>query len=133
VSASVSSLVPAARVPVPRGAAFAAFARGGLRSVLVRPGRSGAALVLVAGFAGLPAAGAFAVWAARRCGRSVAIRPGPGGAGGAWLVSCPVAWRSSRLPACVGRCLFVAGGVRGLSSALAAAGLPRLPRVVRVG
>ena len=119
---------PAPRVPAPRGAAFVAFARGGLRSVLVRPGASGARLVLVAGFAALPAAGAFARWAARRCGRSVVVRSGPGGAGGAWLVSCPVAWSSSRLPACCGRSVFVAGGVRGLAAALARAGLPRVAR-----
>ena len=123
-----SSSAPAPRVPAPRGAAFVAFARGGLRSVLVRPGRSGAALVLVAGFAALPSAGRFAAWAARRSGCSVAVRPGPGGAGGAWLVSCPVAWSSSRLPACCGRSVFVAGGVRGLAAALARAGLPRVAR-----
>ena len=81
--------------------------------------------MLVAGFGSLAPASAFAAWAARRAGRSVALRVGPGGAGGSWAVSCPVAWPSSRGPAGAGRLVPVVGGVRGLSSALARAGLPR--------
>jgi len=109
----------------PRSAAFVAFSCGSLSSVLVRPGRSGAAWVLVAGFESLSSASAFARRAAIRAGRSVALRPGAGGAAGAWSVSCPVAWSSSRGPAGAGRLLPVTGGVRGLSAALARAGLPR--------
>jgi hypothetical protein len=109
----------------PRSAAFVAFSCRSLSSVLVRPGRSGAAWVLVAGFESLSSASAFARRAAIRAGRSVALRPGAGGAAGAWSVSCPVAWPSSRGPAGAGRLLPVAGGVRGLSAALARAGLPR--------
>ena len=109
----------------PRSAAFVAFSCGSLSSVLVRPGRSGAAWVLVAGFESLSSASAFARRAAIRAGRSVALRPGAGGAAGAWSVSCPVAWPSSRGPAGAGRLLPVAGGVRGLSAALARVGLPR--------
>lgn len=107
-----------------RSAAFVAFTAGGLRSVLVRPGRHGAAVVLVAGFSSASSASRFAARAARAAGRSVAVRRGPGGEMGAWLVSAPVAWPSSVLPAGAGRVVFVAGGVRGLSTALAAAGLP---------
>jgi hypothetical protein len=109
----------------PRSAAFVAFSCGSLSSVLVRPGRSGAAWVLVAGFESLSSASAFARRAAIRAGCSVALRPGAGGAAGAWSVSCPVAWPSSRGPAGAGRLLAVSGGVRGLSAALARAGLPR--------
>ena len=98
----------------PRSAAFVAFSCGSLSSVLVRPGRSGAAWVLVAGFESLSSASAFARRAAIRSGRSVALRPGAGGAAGEWSVSCPVSWSSSRGPAGAGRLLPVAGGVRGL-------------------
>ena len=83
----------------PRSAAFVAFSCGSLSSVLVRPGRSGAAWVLVAGFESLSSASAFARRAAIRSGRSVALRPGAGGAAGEWSVSCPVFWQSSRGPA----------------------------------
>ena len=93
----------------PRSAAFVAFSCGSLSSVLVRPGRSGAAWVLVAGFESLSSASAFARRAAIRAGRSVALRPGAGGAAGAWSVSCPVAWPSSRGPAGAGRLLPVVG------------------------
>ena len=110
----------------PRSAAFVAFSCGSLSSVLVRPGRSGAAWVLVAGFESLSSASAFARRAAIRSGRSVALRPGAGGAAGEWSVSCPVSWSSSRGPAGAGRLLPVAGGVRGLSETLDRAGLPNV-------
>ena len=65
-------LLPARGCPVvafsPRSAAFVAFSCGSLSSVLVRPGRSGAAWVLVAGFESLSSASAFARRAAIRVG-----------------------------------------------------------------
>lgn len=106
----------------PRGAVFAAFASGGLLSFCVRPGRSGAAVVLVASFSSPASAGRFARRAARRAGRSVVVRSV---CPGVWAVSCPVAWPSSRLPAGAGRAWPVSGGLRGLAAALGWAGLPR--------
>ena len=108
----------------PRSAAFVAFSCGSLTSVCVRPGRSGAAYVLVAGFGSFASASAFARRAAARAGCSVALRCDIGGAAGEWSVSCPVVWRSSRGPACSSRLLAVSGGVRGLSDMLFHAGLP---------
>ena len=123
----VGSLLGGSLMFSPRSAVFAAFSCGGLVSVLLRPSRrslSGA--VVVAGFASAAGAFRFARRAARRAGVSVAVRRGPGGAGGAWVVSCPVAVRSSRWPVGVGSLLPLAGlSVSGLSSALASAGLPR--------
>lgn len=111
----------------PRSAAFVAFSCGSLSSVLVRPSTSArSGWVLVAGFGAFAQAGAFARRAAARSGTSVALRAGAGGAAGSWSVSCPVSWPSSRGPAGAGRLVAVVGGVRGLSSALARAGLPRL-------
>jgi len=105
----------------PRSAAVVAFSCGDLRSFCVRPGRHGAAVVLVAGFDSPAAAARFARRAARRAGRSVVVRAGEDVS----FVSCPVAWRSSRLPAGAGRAWPVVGGLRGLVEALDLAGLPR--------
>ena len=99
----------------------AAFASGGLLSFCVRPGRSGAAVVAACSFSSPAAASRFARRAARRAGRSVVVRPV---CAEVWSVSCPVAWRYSRLPVGAGVAWPVTGGLRGLLSLLAAAGLP---------
>ena len=83
----------------PRSAAFVAFSWGPCRRCWSAPVALGAAWVLVAGFESLASASSFARRAAIRSGRSVAVRPGAGGAAGEWSVSCPVAWPSSRGPA----------------------------------
>jgi hypothetical protein len=105
----------------PRSAAFVAFSSGSLCSLQVRPG-SRAPVVVVAGFSSHRGAARFARRAARAAGVSVAVRPGPGGWLGAWLVPTPVAWPSSHLPGS-GRALPVSGGLRGLVAALPRAGL----------
>ena len=109
----------------PRSALFAAFSCGALSGAVIRPGRSGAALIAACGFTSPAGAGRFAARAARRAARPVAVRRGPGGVAGDWVVSCPVAWSSTRRPACCGRLLVVAGSsVGGLSSLCARSGLP---------
>ncbi len=104
-----------------RSVAWSAFVSGSLRSVLLRPGRSGARAVLVCSFSCARRAGAFAARWARRLGRSVALRRVAGG----WSVSVPVLLRSSRWPRCVGFRLSWSGGLRGFVAALGAGGLVR--------
>lgn len=105
-----------------RSVAWSAFVSGSLRSVSLRPGRSGARAVLVCSFACARRAGRFAARWARRLGRSVALRRVPGGQ---WSVSVPVALRSFRWPVGVCRRLSWSGGLRGFVAVLGAAGLVR--------
>ncbi len=104
-----------------RSVAWSAFVSGSLRSVLLRPGRSGARAVLVCSFGCAQRAGAFAARWARRLGRSVAVRR----VAGLFSVSVPVALASFRWPRCVGQRLSWSGGLRGFVRALGAGGLVR--------
>ena len=105
-----------------RSVAFSAFRAGSLASVLLRPGRSGARLVLVCGFSSCARASAFARAWAVRVGGGVAVRRAPVG----WSVSVPVCWRSSRLPGGCGRVVAWSGGLRGFVRALGSAGFVRV-------
>jgi hypothetical protein len=115
-------------LPLPRRLCFSAFRAGGLRSLLIRPGRSGAAVVLVAVFSSSASASSFAARWAVRLGQSVVVRSSPAG----WAVSVPVSLPSFRRPPCFGRVICWSGGLRGFVRALGAAGLV-LGRGVRRG
>ena len=105
-----------------RAVAWSAFRAGSLRQLCLRPGRSGARLVLVCAFGDVRRAGRFATLIAPRVGRSVALRRAPGGL---WAVSVPVAWPHTRLPEWTGWPLVVSGGVRGFALLLRSLGLWR--------
>jgi hypothetical protein len=105
-------------LPAPRsarGVAWSAFVSGSLRALRLRPGRSGAAFVLVCGFASAARAGLFAARWASRLGRSVVVRR----CGLLWAVSVPVAPPPA---VALGR-LRWAPGLRGFALALAGSGL----------
>ena len=112
--------LPSSPLPRPRAVAWSAFRAGSLSSLLLRPGRSGAAVVLVCWFRCPRRAGRFAARWAARLGRSVRVSGSVAG----WAVSVPVGVLSSR-PACAGGLvLWVAGrGVRGFARLVASSGL----------
>jgi len=107
-------------LPSVRSSCWSAFLSGGLCSLLLRPGRSGARLVLVAVFSSRAGAARFARRSAWRSGRAVVLRRSP--VVGRWSVSAPVVWSSSRLPVGAGRRVFWSGGLLGFVRALGSAG-----------
>lgn len=130
-----ASFLPAPSPPSASAVLLAARASGGLVAFRFRPGRSGAAFVVVCGFRSFACASAFAPVGARLAGRSVAVRRGSW-LRGAWLVSVPASppARGPGLPWLrVPRLLSVASfvsflGALGLVSAASSFPVPRSPR-----
>lgn len=103
-----------------RSLCFSAFRSGSLAGLLLRPSRRAASgRVLVCSFRSAAGASRFARLWAGRLGVSVAVRC----SAGLWSVSVPVSWPSSSWPGCVGRVVWVRGGLRGFLAALGWSGL----------